>query len=330
MSEIQSLSFQVPEDTFPKTDIQDSRVRSRERKLDIWPGLLTWPLILARQRISWSPALILGELWQFLFNIGAHLEMRRLLKLQPLAEITERNPRLAFKHVIPNYLARGFTVNERASCVLHHYRRMLALPESVLHQILQRHVALHEIAEGGNCFAFTLGLPEAPFDKEGELSLNMQVDGKIVFNLSFTIVPGWVVKSEAPEALLISRLQGIPGCNSQIRLARRALNDYSPRTLLLAALQGVADALRIGEIAAVCATNQRCYSEGCATSFKNGYDGFFTKAGMVRLLSASIPALFRLRANLWQHLRRAQDHGQGKDGQIGDRSVRPVLTFFGR
>jgi hypothetical protein len=157
-----------------------------------------------------------------------------------------------------------------------------SLPEKVLRQILQKEVALHEIAEGGNRFTFTLGFPEPYHDKEGELSLNLQVDGKTIFNLSFTIVPGWVLKSEAPEALLISRLQGQSGCNSQIRLARRALNDYSPRSLLLAALQGIADALGVDEIEAVSARNQKSYVKGFPTIFENGYDGFFAKAGLVK------------------------------------------------
>jgi hypothetical protein len=39
-----------------------------------------------------------------------------------------------------------------------------------------------------------MGLPKRMSDMEGELSLDLRVDGKKVFDLSFTIVPGWVVK----------------------------------------------------------------------------------------------------------------------------------------
>jgi uncharacterized protein VirK/YbjX len=223
---------------------------------------------------------------------------------------------LPFKYLIPDYLVRGFTMTERAPLFLHHYRRIhSALPEDVLREILQREVILHEIAKNGNRIAVTLSSSRYPFEKEGELSLSLQVDEKKIFNLCFTIVPGWVLKSEAPEALLISRLQGNRGCNSQIKLARRAFNDYSARSLLLAALQGIADALGVGEIAAVCATNQRCYSEGRAALFKNGYDEFFTRAGMVRtsvgFFSSPIPiegkplALFKGHARSRARKRRA-------------------------
>ena len=164
------------------------------------------------------------------------------------------------------------------------------LPEDVLRQVLQREVSLHEIVEDGDRFVFALGLPEPHHDdKEGELSLNLQVNGKTIFNLSFTIVPGWVLKSEAPEALLIiAASRHDRGAIPRIRLARRALNDYSPRRLLLAALQGIADALGVDEIAAVSAQIRSRIQRNSLTIFENGYDRFFTKAGMLKLHMASI------------------------------------------
>jgi uncharacterized protein VirK/YbjX len=222
-------------------------------------------------------------LWQLFINIGAYLEILTTLKLRPFDEIAQNNPGLALKFVVPGYLARGFTVSERVSCFLHHYRRLhAALPESVLRQILQGFVTLHELSDGDNCFALTIGLPRPPIDKEGELSLVLRVNGKKIFSLNFTIVPGWVVKSEVEEVVLITHLQGTRGCNSQIKLARRAFNDYSPRGPLLASLQGIADAFGISEIVAVCAQKQRCYENTSPAIFMNGYDNFFTEIGMVK------------------------------------------------
>ncbi len=286
MGEIQSRSFEVSECASSRAGSQDSQVRSREgrmleRQHANWSGLLTWPLILARQRASWSPFVIAGELWRLLTHIGKLREILRLLKLRPLDELYERSPRLAFKFVASNYLARGFTVIERASCFLHHYRRMhSALPESTLRQILHGYVTLHEFDQGGNRFALTMDLPEQIGDCEGELSLDLRVNGKKVFNLSFTIIPGWVVKSEATEILLITRLQGMFGSGSQIRLARKAYHEFSPGKLLIAALQGIADAFGISELEAVSATNQRSYREEGAALFKKRYDGFFANLGM--------------------------------------------------
>ena len=286
-----------------------------QRKTSKGLKFLRSQLILAHERIDWSPTLILGELWRLLISRGLRREILRLLKLQPFDEIVENYPGLALNYVVPNYLARGFTVAERVACFLHHYRRIHALfPEDVLRQLLQGFIPLYEISDRGNYFALMIGLPRPPLDKEGELSLILQVNNETIFSLSFTIVPGWVVKSETAEVLLISHLQGRRGCNSQIRLARKAFQDYSPRGPLLAALQGIADAFDIGEIVAVCATNQKSFKMERATLFKNAYDDFFAKAGMVRIsadfYSSPIPiegkplASFRGRAKRRAHLRR--------------------------
>jgi uncharacterized protein VirK/YbjX len=321
MSEIQSRSFQPSVNVPLKVGFQSSCVTPDDdlipgRKLDERHGFLRWMFLLVRKKHSWSPVLIAAELWRFLINIGKYREIFRLLRLEPFAEIAQDNPGFSLKYLVPDYLARGFTGTECVCCFLHHYRRIhAALPENALRQVLQGNITLYEIAEGGNRFAFTMGLPERNIDKEGELSLDLRVDGTKIFNLCFTIVPGWVLKSEAPEALLISRLQGTPGCRSQINAARKALNDYSPRSLLLAALQGIADALGVNEIEAVSAKNQKSYIKGCPAIFKNGYDGFFTKAGMVEtsvgFYSSPIPiegkplALFKGRARLRARKRRA-------------------------
>jgi hypothetical protein len=157
-----------------------------------------------------------------------------------------------------------------------------SLSESALRKILQGEITLHEVSEGGNRFVFTMALPARSGDMEGELSLDLRVNGKKVFNLCFTIVPGWVVKSEVVEVLLISHLQGTKGCGSQIKLACRAFHDYSPRCLLLAALQGFADAFGIREIVAVCATNQKSFLKGIPVVFKAAYDDSFAKVGMAK------------------------------------------------
>jgi uncharacterized protein VirK/YbjX len=108
------------------------------------------------------------------------------------------------------------------------------------------------------------------------------VDGIKIFELSFIIAPGWVVKSNSEEILLITCLQGTPGSNPQIKLVLKTLHEYSPRRLLLAAMEGIAYALGIREIAAVCATKQRSYSEELSALFKNSYDDFFLKVGMAK------------------------------------------------
>jgi uncharacterized protein VirK/YbjX len=244
--------------------------------------ILRWLFVLAEHKTSWSPTLIAGELWRLVINIRKRSEILNLLKLSPFADIVQNNPGFAFKYLVPNYLVRGFTGTECASCFLYHYRRLYAaLPEITLRQILQGHIALYEIADGSDRLALTMGLSEPFGDKEGELSLDLVVNGEKVFNLSFTIVPGWVVKSKAAEILLITRIQGRSGCRSQIKLARKAFHEFFPRKLLFSATQGIAEAIGICELGAICATKQRAYLKEYSAIFKDSYDDFFAQMGMV-------------------------------------------------
>jgi len=234
----------------------------------------------ARHKKTWAPNLLAGVVWRGLANFGAHRKVRQLLRLSPFAEATRSNPRFALKYLTHDYLARGLTTAQRASCFLHHYRRMhAALSEAALRQILHEFIAIHEINAGGSRFTVTMCLSR-DFDKEGEFSLNLHVDSEIVFLLAFTIVPGDVVKSAASEVLLVSRLQGMKGSYELIQLATKALHNVAPDAFLFAALQGVADAFGIREIAAVSAVRQSSYTEDSVVEFRQAYDRFLSGLGI--------------------------------------------------
>jgi uncharacterized protein VirK/YbjX len=90
-------------------------------------------------------------------------------------------------------MARGMGVKERAACFVHHYRRLYAeLPDGFLRRLLVGEVPLLELP--GNDCRYSIAMGFSSFwDKEGELSLNLRVDGRLIHVLSFSIVPGWVV-----------------------------------------------------------------------------------------------------------------------------------------
>lgn len=234
--------------------------------------------ILPTQLKVRMPAMLVGVLWRGLTHVGTHRRLLRfLLGIPAYAEFVFSCPSFTFKYLTKNYLVKDFTLADRVSCFLHHYKRLhMALPDSLLRLILQQDVVLLEICEGAHRFSITLGLSR-PYDEEGELSIDLCVNDKIVSVLAFTIVPGSVVHSPAAEILLISRLQGIKGAYPSISLATRTLHDVAPNAMLLAALQGVADAFGITEIVAVSAARQSCYSEKFAASFIEAYDDFFTE-----------------------------------------------------
>ena len=117
---------------------------------------------------------------------------------------------------------------------------------------------------------------------EGELSLNLEVNGTVVFILSFTIVPGRVVGLEAADVLMITRLQGVRGCRPQIHDVTKALHEVAPNALLVAALQGIAKAFGIANLAGICAADHANYSEADSTSFEEAYDDFWGELGAIK------------------------------------------------
>jgi uncharacterized protein VirK/YbjX len=220
--------------------------------------------------------------WRILTNLPMHRKVIQVLRLRPFAAIVGCNPKFAFKYLATKYLVRGLSVTARASCFMHHYTRLYdSISDRALHQILHWDIEFGAIFEAGSRFSVTIGTSR-PFDNEGELSLLLKMDGEIFFTLSFTIVPGWVVNSGATDVLLISRLQGTPGYSpEQIRLAIRAMDGVRPRALLLSALEGIAIAMGIPEIASVSTRNHIDYCKELDAVFKNSYDDFFTELGLV-------------------------------------------------
>jgi uncharacterized protein VirK/YbjX len=235
---------------------------------------------LARQSKTWSPELLAGVLWRGLTHLGSHRKVVQLLQLEPYAEAARNNPRFGFKYLTHDYLAQGLTTAQCAAGFLHHYRRLhSALPERLLRDTLSGNTTIHEIRTEHNQFAISMGLSR-DFDKEGELSLNFHVDGEVAFLMACTIVPGEIVHSPASEVVLISRVQGMKGSYPGIHLATKALHDVSPGASLLAALQGIAIALGIENIAAVSAARQSSFNAQTSAELKQGYDEFFVGAGL--------------------------------------------------
>jgi uncharacterized protein VirK/YbjX len=238
---------------------------------------------LARPRDAWSGLPIPGIIKQVLGNIQTHRRVRRLLHLPAFIDTVENNPKFAFKYLTWQYLARGLTIPERAACFLHHYQRLhTLLPDRLLRQVLHWDVPLHEIHEGNNCLTLSMGRSR-PCYKEGELSLHLKIDGEIFFTLAFTIIPGWVVQANAAEVLLISRLQGTYGCYpDQMKLATKAMHGVRPRTALLCALEGIAQACDIREVASVSAARHTSCCADCERSLLKSYDDFFAELGFIR------------------------------------------------
>ncbi len=240
-----------------------------------------WMQRLRTNDHPWSPARSFRAALRVMGNLGCQLEILRLIRHPLLAEVLPLNPRFAIKFAADDYLAKGLSVADRTGCFLHHYNRLLsALPDRLLRQILHRSVPIFQIRQGDHLFRVMAHLSR-PWDKEGELSFDLELDGIGIYVLSFSIVPGPLVNSAAPEVVLISRLQGMKGKYGFIQRATKTMNDVAPASFLLAALQGFAESFGISEIVGVSAVRQSGYSADYAEVLHKSYDGFFLSVGAV-------------------------------------------------
>ena len=244
-------------------------------------GLLASSLKLASQGHGFyrSPARFARLLWAFATNIYRQLEIFRILALPTFTSLIRLEPIFPFKYLTRGYLVRGLSSTERASSFSHHYRRLNAIfPSSILRKILYKDLTLIKKQVDDHVLSVRLGLARREV-REGELALALLVDGVTVYILQFTIVPGWVVKSSVADVLLVSRLQGMKGCYSQVRLATKAFLDIAPPALLLASLHGIATACGIDEMAGISAASQFSHVDDHTDSFRTAYDDFWVELG---------------------------------------------------
>ena len=244
------------------------------------PGTLLGPLAaLARQKKMWSPQLLAGALWRLATNLGRHRRIQRVLRLPEYAQLARGEARFPFKYLTRGYLSWNLTVAERAACFERHYLRLHEmLPGAFLLSIVKRDATIFVLEDGEDRYEITLGLPR-DHDKEGELSLNLVANGQTIYILSFTIVPGRALHREAEDVFLISRLQGVKGFLKQVQRATKALHDVAPAALLVAALQGLGEAMDVKEMACVRAQDQHSYSPEYERPFRANYDDFFVELG---------------------------------------------------
>lgn len=247
-------------------------------------GLLHAPLRLLRQghRFYHSPARLGQLIWALCTNIGPQIDIFRLLARPGLTELIRLDPIFPFKYLTRGYLVPALSPSKRAAAFVHHYRSLHTyLPPSMLQKILYQDAVLLEKEMEGHRISVHLSLARTEV-REGELVLVLRVDGVAVYCVQFSIVPGSVVQSDATDVVMISRVQGMKGCYTQVRLATKAFCDIAPPALLLAVLHGLAQLCGIDQMAGVAAASQFCYEEKCAGSFQGAYDDFWLELGAER------------------------------------------------
>jgi uncharacterized protein VirK/YbjX len=235
-----------------------------------------------RSHTGWRSVTLIKML-TFPLIIFANLHRQRsvsaILRMPNFCAIASLQPRFPFKYLNNRYLARRLTTSERALALTHHYRYLDAkASDCFLRETLHDGITVYRIVVRNTVYTIVMVL-SGPITDEGELSLELRLDGTTIFHLSFTIVPGTVIDIDAEDAVLITRIQGVRGLFKQIQMATKDLHEISPPALLFSAIHGTALAFNIGYIAGVAGVNQPAYSESDASEFTSAYDDFFISLG---------------------------------------------------
>jgi uncharacterized protein VirK/YbjX len=231
---------------------------------------------------SWM-ACILRSLRVLLFH-RAHM---KLLELDVYRHYVTRAHDDVFHHLSHrHYLAKGLSLRQRVRCVLAHYRFEDVMFDAAYKQAVYRDggLLLWEHEAGGTHIAVKLQMAQR-LNAEGDLTVALLADGQPVHRLSFSWVDERFAGGAAPglPAMLpfIARNQG-PRADAPeaVDAFRRAFPGNSPLVktpgfFCFAALQGIAQALEMDQVAAVKSAWHCAYDASDEKHFANAYDGFW-------------------------------------------------------
>jgi uncharacterized protein VirK/YbjX len=173
---------------------------------------------------------------------------------------------------------------ERASMLIHHYALLQArVQDDFFSWIADGRLDLWESKVGETHYRVGLSFPLSA-DGEGDLALYFRADSVDLYILSFTIGPGSIAALDADHAMYIGRVQGKGHGLELIRKATRDCKDVSPAMLLLAAAEGVAEALQLRYMVGIGAAAQISTAIGKKSvgDLVKAYDEFWTAAGASR------------------------------------------------
>lgn len=213
------------------------------------------------------------------FHLPAHFKLMRVMKDPALAPLLARRPKLPYKYLYRPYLVQGFTRKTRLDILIHHYSYLTRNgAEGFFAKILDQGYTLwQDNREGGEC-SITLGFPiEWEHDYEGDLLLTFRCNGEPVYAITFTLAEGRSLCIDAPQAILVTAIQGTAGKSEAIRNATKCYLDLSPPMLLVSAAEGIGLALKIGMLAGIGLDHQVQKQTWGDDRFIFDYDKFWTR-----------------------------------------------------
>lgn len=225
----------------------------------------------------------LANFMHFLMNLRSHFRLGACLREIGLAERCSVAPELHFKY-LSNYLASGFSVRQRITCLDFHYRFIKEIRDIPFRKIMsgERKEIWARTYENKR-YAVSFSSPAEAF-REGDLALIFTSQGEHLYRLCFSFIPGRIVGIDEDAVILIGGSQGKRNTQGGIREAAKAFGEICPATVLLLQLMALAKSRGIRTIIAT------SVSAHTSTLVTNGdvnaslaYDSFWESNGGVRI-----------------------------------------------
>ena len=236
-----------------------------------------------RRRDTWSTSILRAvRSMRVLYFLREHAALCRLAVVR--VHIARAAPHDVFHHLTQRgYLLRGLSARRRVQCALFHYRFDDATFDAAWQHAVYRNGGLRLWERHANGSTFFIRLEMAVRqDAEGDLTLAMVANDKVLHRLSFSWVDGPTFGVAAPVVPFIARNQGRwTDSDAAFAAFDSAFPHNAASYFCFAALQGVARALGIGQVLAVNSASHIAWSANAAPHFVNAYDRFWAVLGGV-------------------------------------------------
>jgi uncharacterized protein VirK/YbjX len=183
------------------------------------------------------------------------------------------------------YLLQGLSSRQRVQCVLSHYR----FEETTFDAAYKAAVygagglTLWEQTVGTHAFLIRLEMASR-MNAEGDLTIALIADGKVLHRLSYSWIEGRIVGVPAPLVPFVARNQGRwTDSGDAFEAFELCFPNNSPSFFCFAAMQGLAQAVGMEQVLAVKCTAHIAYDPDEIKHFANAYDGFWKILGGVEL-----------------------------------------------
>ncbi|MFC5512893.1 DUF535 family protein [Massilia jejuensis] len=183
------------------------------------------------------------------------------------------------------YLVRGLSTRQRVQCVLAHYRFEETTFDAAYRSAVYASggLALWQHTSGEHHFLIRLEMTSR-MHAEGDLTLALVADGKVLHRLSYSWVEGKLVGVPTPLVPFIARNQGRwTDAGEAFDAFEECFPNNSPSFFCFAAMQGLAQAVGMDQVVAVKCTAQIAFDPDEIKHFVNAYDGFWKILGGVEL-----------------------------------------------